>query len=579
MFYENNPLGKAKKPLKICLLRSHSVETMVPFLKTYLRADGFEPEVHLGGYNQFQQEIIDYDSFIYQDSWDIIYLSIRLEELSLKLTDDFLSLNKNNIVDEIKYIKENVINLISILRKKIDTPIILNNYIIPCKGKYGIYESNYLFGQKEIIWRLNTEILEDVSGLFKSVYFLDINGLSSKVGHVNFFDNRMFYIAKVPYSANGLIEISRELCLVIKIISSSRKKCIVLDCDNTLWGGIIGEDGFDGIKLSEEYPGVCYKNFQKHLLDYSRKGFILAINSKNNYDDVISVLDNHPHQILKKNNFAIIKAGWDQKNIYYDEIINTLNIGFDSSIFIDDNPVECKLIKDSFPDVQVINFPKDPLEIENIITNIDGLEILSLTKEDKEKTKQYIDNAKRNKLFKSSQNITDFYFSLEMSMRILKNNKSYIDRNTQLTQKTNQFNLTTKRYTESNILNYYNSKEAIIYNFSLQDKFGDNGIVGLAIILLENKISIIDTLLMSCRVISRTAENNFLKYILDDLSCLGYKTIIGKWEKSNRNVIVENFYDSFGFDIVEESKTNKKYQFNISNYKAQYDKWIKMEVV
>ena len=567
----------ASKSLKIGFLRSYSIETMLPFLETFLRVDGFEPSISLGGYNQFQQEMLDEKSMIYDDNYDLIFLAMRLEELSIDLTEKFILLSETDLNKEIENVVNRIMELLSVIRNKMNTPIILNNFIIPWRGKYGILESNYLNGQKEILRILNTRVLKSICSSFKSVYLLDIDGLASKVGQKYFFDHRMYHIAKVPYSGKALIEICREFSKITKIILGKRKKCIVLDCDNTLWGGIVGEDGLDGIQLGEEYPGICYKNFQRVLLDYSRKGIMLAINSKNNYNDVLQVLEKHPHQVLKKENFAIMKISWGQKNLALREIVETLNIGLDSCIFIDDNPVECKMIKDSYPEVQVVNLPENPLEIENILENIDDLEMLSFTLEDKQKTKQYLDNVKRERLKKDTFNLQDFYLSLDMKMDIKKDHEPSVERLAQISQKTNQFNLTTKRYSEADIINYFDYQNSIVYSFSLKDKFGDNGVVGLSIVCLENEVAVIDAFLMSCRVISRTAENNFLNYILGDLSRTGYKTVFGVWEKTKKNVLVENFYDLFGFELIEKSDINKNYRISIINYKPQYDKWMKIE--
>jgi len=466
-----------------------------------------------------------------------------------------------------------------LIRGKTNTPIILNNFIIPNIGKLGILEANELNSQKNVIHRLNILLLEKVSTTFESTYFLDLNGISSSIGHNNFYDDRMYYISKVPYSGLGLFSIGKELSKIVKAIYGTKKKCIVLDCDNTLWGGIIGEDGLHNISLGEEYPGICYKNFQKTLLDYKRKGFVLTINSKNNYDDVIEVMEKHPHQILKKEDFAVLKIGWSPKNESIKEISQILNLSLDSFIFIDDSPIECKIVKDSFPEVKVLNLPNNPLEVENYLKDVDELEVLSLTDEDRDKTNQYIDNAKRQQLKIDSFDLKSFYSSLKMEINICIDHAPSVNRLAQLCQKTNQFNLTTIRHSESDIMNFIDSKNSSVYHFSLKDIFGDNGIVGLAIIKIERKIVEIDTFLMSYRVISRTAENNFLNYILADLARYRYGEIYASWKKTKKNSLVMDFFESFGFSLIEESENEKLYKYSLKGIKEKYDKWMKVKRV
>ncbi len=278
------------------------------------------------------------------------------------------------------------------------------------------------------------------------------------------------------------------------------------------------------------------------------KGFILAINSKNNEENVMEVFDKHPDMVLKPNNFAVMKINWQNKAQNMLEIAQELNIGIDSLVFFDDSPAEIDLIKQKLPEVQTVHLSCSPIFFPRILEELDYFERLKYTKEDMTRGQMYTAQIKRSNLEKSSLDIEDFYKSLEMKATIKQDDNFSISRLSMMTQKTNQFNLTTKRYSESDIKQFIKSKDYKLFSLKLEDKFGDNGIVGLVIIRIKNQEWLIDTFLLSCRVMGRTIETSILSHIVDMAKKENARRIIGQYIATDRNIPVKNLYKDHKFE-------------------------------
>jgi len=373
----------------------------------------------------------------------------------------------------------------------------------------------------------------------------------------------MYYYASIPYSADFMKYLGYKIGQYCNALINPRKKCLVLDLDNTLWGGIIGEDNLDGILLGTDYPGNVYVEIQKIIKEISKTGVLLAINSKNNFGDVKAVFDKHPNSVLKLDDFSAYRINWNEKHINMVEIATELNIGTDSFVFIDDNPVEIGAINHLLPEVATIQFDKNN-SINNLklIRDMDFFFSLKITSEDMAKTDHYKQQATRKQLFKSFENVDEFYESLNIRISVNECNSFSISRVSQLTMKTNQFNLTTKRYTESDIKKFQNDNKTHIYYLSLKDKIGDYGIVGVFIGFERNNEINIDTFLMSCRVIGRQIEKAFIGYLMDVFHSLGFRSINGLYIETKKNSIVKEFYKDIGF-IKNEDNWSKDLSIGI----------------
>jgi len=331
------------------------------------------------------------------------------------------------------------------------------------------------------------------------------------------------------------------------------KKCIVLDLDNTLWGGIIGEDGMDGIALGQDYPGSCYVDFQRELLKLYNRGIILAINSKNNEADAFDVIDNHPYMVLRRQHFAAHAINWNDKASNLQALADELNIGVDSMIMIDDNPVECELIHQQCPQCLVIQLPVRPYLIPSVLDTYPEIENIRLTEEDKKKGVMYQQQLERKKLESTTSNLGDYLQALDINLEIKAADTFSIPRIAQLTQKTNQFNMTTRRYTEADIIQFGGSKNSHVYSISSTDRFGDNGIVGVVIFHLEDERCTIDTFLLSCRVIGRTIEQSIVAFVAEYAKENGAKTLIGEFFPTAKNKPAAGVYEKMSFVKIDEN--------------------------
>lgn len=351
-------------------------------------------------------------------------------------------------------------------------------------------------------------------------------------------------------------------------MSLNRKKCLVLDLDNTLWGGILGEDGVDGIKLGGEYPGNVYYRWQHSLLQLSKNGVILAICSKNNENDVIEAWENNPNMVLKRDNFSSVRINWQDKVTNIKDIADELNIGLDSMVFVDDNPVECELVRSLLPQVVVPDFPEKPYLLMPFFKSLVDhyFRIYAVTDEDKAKTEQYRANAIRNSLQARFDNMEDFLRSLSMEIDIIPTNEHNLPRIVQMTQKTNQFNLTTRRYTEADVRQRVNQGWHI-YCINVKDRFGDNGITGTIFLEpLADDAMAIDTFLLSCRILGKGIEDAFIRTVLNQLRHEGIDRVTADYLPTAKNQQTADFYDRQGMTCthVDEDGT-KHYELSLQD--------------
>ena len=352
-------------------------------------------------------------------------------------------------------------------------------------------------------------------------------------------------------------------------LMSISKKCLVLDLDNTLWGGIVGEDGVEGIKLGPMPEGRPFLEFQKYILSLFNKGVILAINSKNNYNDVLKVFNEHPYMILKEDHFASVQINWNDKISNMKTIAQELNIGLDSFVFFDDDKLNREMIKDSLPEIKVVDLPEDYSLYLKTIEELDDFNTFQLTEEDKKKGKMYADQRRRSDFIKSTQNATEYLKGLQMKVTIEEVNKFNVSRISQLTQKTNQFNMTTRRYLEEDIKNFALNRDFLIFSVTVEDKFGDNGITGAAIIEKCKNYFRIDTFLLSCRIIGRRIEEIMLVYILEKAKAEKVKTLLGEFIPTTKNIPAKEFFKENGFKLIKINGNIEIWEFPVeTEYKS-----------
>lgn len=346
----------------------------------------------------------------------------------------------------------------------------------------------------------------------------------------------------------------------LREISLCRKKCLVLDLDNTLWGGVLGEDGIDGIKIGGDYPGKAFLYFQEGLLELAKRGVILTICSKNNERDVLDLWEKNPFVLLRKEHFSAWRINWRNKADNIRELSEELNIGLDSLVFVDDNPTERELVRQMLPMVEVPEFPKQPYMLPDFLISLSDryFRVYSVTEEDRRKTEQYKANASRTQERKKFVDFDQYLQSLEIEMRIEPISSFNVSRIAQMTHKTNQFNLTTRRYSESDLMGF-SSEGWLIYCLSVKDRFGDNGITGAVLLRPIDGGYEIDSFLLSCRILGKGIEEVFLSGILNILRNRGVKLVKASYIPTAKNMQVSGFYERTDFVLDSQDKDGSKF--------------------
>jgi FkbH-like protein len=548
--------------IKIGIIRNITVDNYLPLLKYLILKENFNVEILQGAFDMIMQEVLSSHSSISKFEPDLLIVFLNIELISPNIYYRYAELTEGDISDEKEYLLQYLHKLFEAIKINIHSKVIFHLFELPTNPSYDIAEIQNRNGQRNFIDQINTSIIK-FSKDYKDIYFVDLNIIREKLGDSNYYDRRYWYIGKVPYTLDALKEIAREQFKIIKALYGRTKKCLVLDCDNTLWGGIIGEDGIEDIKIGNTYPGNMYLDFQRQILNLFNKGVILAINSKNNEAEVLEVLEKHPEMLLKRKHFACVYANWNNKVENLKQIALDLNIGMDSIVFIDDSEFECNLIKESIEEVTVIQLPKETYKYADIIADCGLFDKLQYTDEDKNRSDLYRVNIDRKKYQESFSDINSYYKSLEMKIDIRHIDEFSVSRVSQLTQRTNQFNLTTKRYSEDDIRFFMQSEKHDVLILSLSDKFGEMGIVGVQILDFTSSIDArIDSFMMSCRIIGRGVENVFLRTGIEKCITKNYKRILGLFTLSKKNLLVSDFYNSNGFEEIISNESTKVFSIN-----------------
>ena len=422
---------------------------------------------------------------------------------------------------------------------------------------------------------LNEYLQQKVSS---NIIFIDIDKVLAKVSIDRSVDLRYYYSSKALYTIEFYREYSNYIKPVILSAAGKSKKALIFDCDNTLWMGILEEDGFNGIKMSSNTDyGVVFEEVQSVAFELSKKGILVGLCSKNNSQDVDEVINNHPDIKLRDENIIIKKVNWNDKVENLKSIAAELNIGLDSLVFIDDSDFEVNYIRKCLPEVTVLQVPSKAHEYPRMIReNIMLFYNISESEEDIQKMQMYKEQRQRETLKSNFKSLEDYLKSLDLKLTIFINEKSLISRMAQLTQKTNQFNLTTKRYTETDMEKFLESDEYRVFAFESKDKFGSYGVTGLAILklYLKEKIAEIDTFLMSCRVIGRNFEFAFFDFLVSYVNSSDIQSINARYIKTLKNEQVRDMYENFGFELISRSDNEKKYFLNPASYKPKYLDYI-----
>lgn len=529
----------------IAVLADTSSQFFVTALKGYGVSESINFDIYEADYDQISMDILNPDSSFHSTKRDFVIILKSSE----KLLANFQKLAPGDRQEFAELQKEHFQTLINNIPT--ETKIIINTFPRIVDNVFGNYNSSVASSFGFQLSALNYEI-KKLSISNRNVFVCDIEALQNQVGLNNRIDYKFFFRSKMAYSISFLPLLVKNYVDIFKSAQGIQlRKCLILDLDNTMWGGVIGDDGMGGIQLGDLGAGRAFDELQRWAKDLKNRGIILCVCSKNMEHIAKEPFEKHPDMTLSLEDISVFVANWENKADNIRHIQEVLNIGFDSMVFLDDNPFERNLVRTELPDVTVPELPEDPSEYMNFVNTLNLFETASFSGEDNKRTKRYQDEAKRLSTKRNYGSIDDYLKGLEMKAEIESFNDFSISRISQLTQRSNQFNLRTIRYTEEEIDTMKKSDRFSTFQISLSDKYGEYGLISLVIGEKKNDDLFIDTWIMSCRVLKRDVEKFVLNEIVTRCKHLGIKNIIGEWLETKKNIIVKDHYKNLGFSEKE----------------------------
>lgn len=556
--------GTKRIKKKIAVLGGSTTNEIVNILELFLLNYGIEPEFYQSEYAQYWQDAVfgnpELDSF----EPDIVYIhttqrNITEFEVSMSSSKEDINVMLQHQFDHFREVWEAV-------EKKFNCPVIQNNFEMPFYRFLGNSDASDYRGRINFTSRLN-EMFYEYAQSHHNFYINDINYMSSLYGLAKWSDPSAWYMYKYALCTDAVPELSFNIANIIKSVYGKNKKILALDLDNTLWGGVIGDDGQNGIEIGHETgTAEAYTAFQKYIKDHKQLGVLLTVNSKNDAENALEGLK-HPDTVLTPDDFITIKANWNSKDSNIEETADEIAILPESFVFVDDNPAERDIVASQINGIAV-----PPIEnVETYISILDRnayFEVTSFTEDDIKRNEMYKANINRARSEKSYTDYGDYLNSLEMTALIDKFDPVYLQRIVQLTNKSNQFNLTTKRYTEAEMNEVYNDDSFIKIFGKLTDKFGDNGVVSVVIGKKLENVLHIDLWLMSCRVLKRDMEFAMLDRLAEICKKQNITKIRGYYFKTAKNKMVKDLFTDFGFTKIKENENeDSEFELDISDYK------------
>lgn len=555
--------SKVKKHITISLLSNNIINQIQPVLENWAYSNDLNPIINFGEFDNIVQDSKSYSSSdVVIIFWELNNIVDGFQYSSTKLTANQIKKYLEKVKTEIKFCINSLSKTSLVLFNNFSSnPFSLNNSQTDNYEKIGLELNNFV-----------NKIFPDN---FKLV---NIDKIISYVSTEKSYNMRNFYTSKSPYSFDFFSNYLNFISPILSAKIGATKKVLVLDCDNTLWGGILGEDGINGVKCDDmSGAGKVFYEIQELIVQLIKEGVIVCLNSKNNLKDVEEVF-NIKSMPLNYDDIIIKKVNWNNKATNLIDISNELNVGIESLVFIDDSDFEINLIKESLPAVKTMQVPKDiykyPLKfrkLRNVFTRLNS------SKEDKLKTQMYKDELKRNDTKNTYEDINEYIKSLNLKMSISVNDLEIIERISQMTQKTNQFNATTIRLTKNEVNDFTKTINNYILSFALSDKFGEFGTSGCAFIEVVGEDAFVRNILLSCRVLGRTSEDVFVNEIFIFLKKLNVKTCYFDFIKSQKNSQVRTFFNKMSFELIKDNTKSDLYSLDLEKYLIIDKKTIKVE--
>lgn len=549
--------------IRVALLGDTATQLLVTAIKGEAMDRGYSLDLYEGEYNQVERQVMDPTSDFYQFDAEISIIFQSTHKLGEYHSS--LPVTKQELLAEER---------LSFIASLCESPSFANKKLIYFNYPeiedtvFGSYANKVESSFSYQVRKLNYELM-NLSRQYPNLFICDIAGLQNMLGRQFMFAPNVYMTTEMVLSVNAIPYVASRVVDIIAAIKGQFKKCLILDLDNTVWGGVIGDDGLEGIELGHGLGiGKAFTEFQMWVKKLKQRGIIICVASKNNEDTAKEPFEKHPDMVLKLDDIAVFQANWETKVDNIRTIQGILNIGFDSMVFLDDNPFERNMVRENISGITVPELPEDPAMYLEFLYSLNLFETASYSNADKDRTKQYQVEAKRVSLSKTFTNEADFLKSLDMVSTVSGFTKFNTPRVAQLSQRSNQFNLRTIRYTEGDIIAIAEDPDFIDLSFTLEDKFGDNGLIAVIIMRKQDAETLfVDTWFMSCRVLKRGMENFTLNTMVEKAKAKGFKRIIGEYIPTPKNKMVELHYPNLGFMPLEDNLN--QYVLELDNYQSR----------
>ena len=571
------------KRLRTYVVRSITVEPILPFLATEAVLSNFLLDLQVGGYGSYVDEMLNPQSTLAKFKPDMVFVLLDLEDIAGPLPGLCADGIGEGVDKEIEESLSRVEQLLRSFRSASSARILFQGCVVPDQTSLGdIGDANLPHSLTNAVQQLNQK-LATLCGTISDCVFFDVDHLAARHGRANWRDERMFLASRLPISAVSFGAYSRGLVRSFSALFRAPRKVLCTDLDNTLWGGVLGEEGPQGIATGSAFPGNCFLEYQKYLKQLASRGILLAIVSKNNEADVREAFQLRAADLaLSLDNFVATKISWDEKSDAIRELAKELSLGLDSFVFIDDNPVECEAIRQQLPEVAVIEAPvQEPWKLVGLLSSQSFFDAAVVTDDDVNRLKEYKAQAQRAELATNAGSRDEFLASLEIVCTFLGALDAPLARSVQLLAKTNQFNLTTRRHSAAEVEEFAATPGGQAVAIRVRDRFGDAGVVGLALARHQGDSCFVDSLLLSCRVIGRGIETALLAHIAGNAKKSGATQLIGEFIATKKNAPCADFYLDHGFVEDTPSKNAQTgsvlYRLDLATSTLASPAWLTLE--
>ncbi len=552
--------SRCRETVRLALIGDAATQQLASLLTVLFAEQGVRLEVWEGPFDATELQAYDPNSELYRFAPDFIAI--------MNVTQALRTRYYNRTCPGAQFLENEFRRITSIwdaLRAHASAPIIQSNFALPIERMFGNFDHKIPDSLYPVVSALNLRIAESVRTQ-NQVFVNDVEAIASLVGRRGWYDNRFWNMYKSFCALEHLPLVAQNIVDVTLSIRGRAVKCVVLDLDNTLWGGVIGDDGVDGIALSAHGDGESFHEFQSFLLELQKRGILLAVCSKNSLENALKPFQEHSEMVLRREHITVFMANWEDKAENIRRIREKLNIGFDSMVFLDDNPFERNLVRSLLPDVIVPELPEEPAEYVRAICELNLFETSSFSAEDSLRTELYRQKAEGEEMQAAFSSVEDYLRSLEMEITVGRFESKRIPRIAQLLQRSNQFNLTTRRRSEAECEELMQNPACYPIFAELKDRLGNHGLISIVVAWPREQELFLSDWLMSCRVLTRGVEQFLMNHIVEYAARCGKKYVVGEYRPTAKNAMVKNFYEQFGFESSPGDADATRWRLVVARY-------------